>query len=110
MYLLIVCTELELASLGYKDTIVLRPITLTGGLKEEPGLVNKSLRQFLDLSRKLTIGDIHIATVAKAVRNAGVLGSSGLPDVAEATKLGPAGASFTCIENKGIEALAKVGA
>ncbi|OCH93676.1 hypothetical protein OBBRIDRAFT_790025 [Obba rivulosa] len=101
-------TELGLAKLGYQDTIIFRPGMLLNadhpdrGLTE--GLAEPIAKLFAHFSSSVAAP---VEAVAKAMRIAGSLGSSGLPPIAQAEKAGEPDAAFTAIENSGILALAK---
>jgi len=100
-------TELGLAKLGY-DTIIFRPGALKGIKRPEVrvkeiffGAVTSILSHVSDSV------EIQVPMLAKSIVEAGVVGSSGLPDVARATQSGSDGAKFTLIDNAGAIAMAK---
>ncbi|EGN97020.1 hypothetical protein SERLA73DRAFT_185301 [Serpula lacrymans var. lacrymans S7.3] len=100
-------TELALAGLGYKDTIVFRPALLRGRPGERFG---ETLIGYVTgaLSHVSSNVEIQVPLLAKSIRNAGILGSAALPVAAEAQKAGRDGASFTLLNNKGTMALGNV--
>jgi len=100
-------TELGLAGLGYKDTIVFRPFVLMGGDRTSTG-IGEDIARFASgfLSHFSDSIGIQRSELAKSMRIAGQLGSSALPPVAQAMKKGNE-TSFTVIGNKGAIALAK---
>jgi len=100
-------TELGLAALGYKDTIIFRPALLVGLNRPEPRFMENMAGYVTGFLGKFHRGlEIQVPTLAKAIRLAGTLGSSQLPEVAQPTKEGPEGGSFTVLSNKGALALA----
>ncbi|KAF5386359.1 hypothetical protein D9757_006665 [Collybiopsis confluens] len=91
-------TELELASLGYQDTIVFRPGMLAGVDRPESRPLETGARYITGL----------VETLAQAMYKAGVLGSANLPTSAAASKVSTGGSvEFTVIGNAGAHALAK---
>ncbi|KIK57084.1 hypothetical protein GYMLUDRAFT_173499, partial [Collybiopsis luxurians FD-317 M1] len=101
-------TELELASLGYKDTIIFRPGMLAGVDRSESRPLETGARFVTGLMAKFTDRiEIKVETLAKAIAKAGALGSAALPSVAAATKEGKKGSEFTVVGNTGAHALAK---
>ncbi|KAJ3842148.1 hypothetical protein F5878DRAFT_639052 [Lentinula raphanica] len=101
-------TELGLASLGYKDTIIFRPAMLAGVDRPESRPLETIARYFTNgLSHITSSVEIKVATLAKAMAKAGSLGSASLPPVARATQAGKENASFTVVGNAGAIALAQ---
>jgi len=102
-------TEEGLASLGYSDTIIFRP----GGLRANREKVRPAEKVFGALTGVLNhitpSFEIRVETLAKSMRMAGILGSSALPAVADATKEGKGDTQFTLISNRGAIGLAKTG-
>ncbi|KAE9386986.1 hypothetical protein BT96DRAFT_1026011 [Gymnopus androsaceus JB14] len=93
-------TEVGLASLGYKDTIIFRPAMLTGLNRDESRPLETAARYVTGaLSRLSSSIEIKVDVLAKAMANAGRLGSASLPDAARATKEGKEDAPFTVIGN-----------
>ncbi|EPQ56161.1 hypothetical protein GLOTRDRAFT_137974 [Gloeophyllum trabeum ATCC 11539] len=100
-------TELALASLGYDDTIILRPGFLQNAQRGESRPVESVLVPvFSVISRFVSIA-IDVSVLAKGMRVAGELGSAGLPKEVGATTEGKEGEKFTVIGNAGCIALAK---
>ncbi|KAJ6561084.1 hypothetical protein DFH09DRAFT_1316206 [Mycena vulgaris] len=100
-------TEEGLASLGYEDTIVVRPGFLTGTNRPQFRL-GEAIATVITgvLSHVSSSVEIKISVLAKSLINAGQLGSAALPPVASATSAGRDGARFTLIGNAGALALA----
>ncbi|KAJ3718626.1 hypothetical protein DFJ43DRAFT_1098005 [Lentinula guzmanii] len=101
-------TEIGLASLGYKDTIIFRPAVLAGVTRPESRPFEAVGRCVTNVLSHITSSvEIKVETLAKAMAKAGSLGSASLPTVARATQEGKEGASFTVIGNPGAIALAR---
>ncbi|KAF4569922.1 Protein fmp52, mitochondrial [Pleurotus pulmonarius] len=101
-------TEEGLASLGYSDTITIRPTFLKGATREEWKLgetIGGYVMGFL--SRFSENMEIELSLLAKSMIIAGVAGSLALPAAAEAIRVGPPDASYTVITNRGAIHLAK---
>jgi oxidoreductase len=95
-------TELDIARLGYADTIVFRPGFLRGAQRADKRLTETIAGYVIGAASLLTSNlEIHVSVLAKAIMKAGVLGSSGLPPAVGATKAGQEDAWFTVIGNKG---------
>ncbi|KAG2111103.1 hypothetical protein DEU56DRAFT_920106 [Suillus clintonianus] len=95
-------TELDIARLGYADTIVFRPAVFKGAERADKRLAEAVLGYVTGLMSHFTShAEIHVAVLAKAIMKAGSLGSSGLSPTVGATKAGEEGARFTLIGNKG---------
>lgn len=95
-------TELDIARLGYADTIVFRPGFLQGAQRADKRLTETIAGYVIGAASLLTSNlEIHVSVLAKAIMKAGVLGSSGLPPAVGATKAGQEDAWFTVIGNKG---------
>jgi oxidoreductase len=95
-------TELDIARLGYADTIVFRPAFLRGAQRADKRLTETIAGYVIGAASLLTSNlEIHVSVLAKAIMKAGVLGSSGLPPAVGATKAGQEDAWFTVIGNKG---------
>ncbi|KAG1801731.1 uncharacterized protein BJ212DRAFT_1286450 [Suillus subaureus] len=94
-------TELDIARLGYADTIVFRPGFLKGAQR-----ANKSLAETIAgyvtgaASHFTSNAEIHVSVLAKAIMKTGILGSSGVSPAVGATKAGQEDAWFTLIGNK----------
>ncbi|KAH9968446.1 hypothetical protein BGW80DRAFT_1338589 [Lactifluus volemus] len=95
-------TEQGLAELGYKDTIVFRPVILSNVQRPERRLaesaaiaIGSALSLFTDRVQ------ISVDKLAKSIRIAGEQGTSGLPSGVEATQKNWGGRDFTVIDNKG---------
>ncbi|KAF7289485.1 hypothetical protein HMN09_01342500 [Mycena chlorophos] len=100
-------TELDLAALGYQDTIVFRPALLAGVSRPESRPAEKIASYFTGaLSRISNSVEINIGTLAKSILAAGHLGTAGLPAAANASQAGKDNAKFTLITNAGALALA----
>ncbi|KAJ3887647.1 hypothetical protein GG344DRAFT_90386 [Lentinula edodes] len=100
-------TELGLASLGYKETIVFRPAVLAGVSRPESRPFETFGRYVTSVLSHVTSSvEIKVGTLAKAMAKAGSLGSASLPAIAHATQEGKEGALFTVIRNSGAIALA----
>ncbi|EIW75203.1 hypothetical protein CONPUDRAFT_169601 [Coniophora puteana RWD-64-598 SS2] len=101
-------TELELAALGYKETIVFRPAFLKGAERPERR-VAESVFGYISgaLSTVSSSMEIPIQLCAKSICNAGRLGVAGLPTSAQAERAGKEGAWFTLINNSGANKLGK---
>jgi len=100
-------TELALAGLGFKDTIVFRPALLKG---REDARVGEVAAGYVTgaLSHFSSNVEIQVSLLAKSMLNAGILGSAALPAAVGAQKAGRDGVSFTVLDNKGTIALGKV--
>lgn len=95
-------TELALARLGYSETIVFRPGLLKGAERADKRLGETVFGYVTGaLSHVSPNFEIQVPMLAKAIMNAGLLGSSRLPAEVGAKKAGVEGASFTLIDNKG---------
>ncbi|KAG1738967.1 hypothetical protein EDB19DRAFT_1909016 [Suillus lakei] len=95
-------TELAIANLGYSDPIVFRPAFLKGAQRAGTRLVETMIGYVTGAASHFTSNaEIHVGVLAKAMMKAGILGSSGLPPAAGATKAGQEAAWFTLIGNKG---------
>ncbi|EIW75214.1 hypothetical protein CONPUDRAFT_85491 [Coniophora puteana RWD-64-598 SS2] len=101
-------TELELAALGYKETIVFRPGFLTGAGRPDNRVAESVAGCVTGILSALSFSmDIPIQLCAKSICNAGRLGVAGLPASAQAEKAGKEGAWFTLIDNPGTINLGK---
>ena len=101
-------TELELAALGYKETIVFRPAFLKGAERPEHRLAESIFGHITGLLSTVSSSlEIPIQLCAKSICNAGRLGIAGLPPSAQAVKSGKEGAWFTLINNAGAINLGK---
>jgi len=101
-------TEVGLASLGYSDTIVFRPGVLKGAERSEGRLAEKMAGYVTSVLSHVSVNlEIEVSTLAKSLVLAGKLGSSALPQVAEASKAGGE-TPFVIIGNQGAVALAKM--
>jgi oxidoreductase len=95
-------TELGLARLGYADTIIFRPGFLKNAERPDKRLAETVLGAISGVMARVSSSVvIEVPTLAKAIMNAGALGSSRLPDAVGACKAGPPDAPFTIIDNKG---------
>ncbi|KAI0639069.1 hypothetical protein C8Q77DRAFT_1152078 [Trametes polyzona] len=101
-------TEIALAKLGYDDTIIFRPALLAGTHRSEFRPAEAIFSVFTGVLSKVTDRlEINIATLAKSIARAGILGSQGLPAEVGASKETHDGVTFTVINNPGAIALAK---
>ncbi|EIW75204.1 hypothetical protein CONPUDRAFT_132147 [Coniophora puteana RWD-64-598 SS2] len=101
-------TELELAGLGYKETIVFRPAFLKGAERPDHRIAESIFGCITGiLSTVSSSMEIPIQLCAKSICNAGRLGVAGLPASAQAEKAGKEGAWFTLINNAGAINLGK---
>jgi len=95
-------TEQALAELGYKDTIIFRPLMLSNVQRPETRLAEIAAIGVTTLlswfSPRFQIG---VDKLAKSVRIAGEQGTSGLSSQVQATQTNWGGRSFTVIDNKG---------
>lgn len=95
-------TEQALAELGYKDTIVFRPGSLTNANRPEMHLAESMVQGVLAvLSRFNPVFNIDVDKLAKSMCIAGENGTSGLPPGAQAKQVNWGGRNVTAIENKG---------
>ncbi|KAL0068349.1 hypothetical protein AAF712_004427 [Marasmius tenuissimus] len=102
-------TEHGLASLGYSDTIIFRPGLLVGTERPQHRTVESVYGIVTGfLSHFSSSFEIKVATLGKAIANAGFLGTDKLPSQTQATEVGKEGAKFTLIGNSGALELAKV--
>ncbi|KAL0573889.1 hypothetical protein V5O48_008061 [Marasmius crinis-equi] len=102
-------TEHGLASLGYSDTIVFRPAFLVGTARPERRIAESIFVKVTGLLSNFSSSvEIKVATLGKAMCNAGFLGTNNLPPQAQATQFGEEGAKFTLIGNSGALQLAEV--
>ncbi|GJJ06867.1 hypothetical protein Clacol_001063 [Clathrus columnatus] len=101
-------TENRLASLGYDDNIICRPGPLLNANRSETRILEQLFNPLFKLASSFSdnVG-MPVTSVAKAMRIAAELGSSGLPTTAQAIKAGSAEAKFTVIPNSGLLALAR---
>ncbi|KAL1738155.1 hypothetical protein HDZ31DRAFT_51413, partial [Schizophyllum fasciatum] len=102
-------TEIALAKLGYDDTIVFRPGMLVGTHRPESRPVETIVSTFTGMLSRFTDRlEINVATLAKSIATAGILGSQALPAEARADKETHDGVTFTAIGNPGALAMANV--
>jgi len=97
-------TEQRLAATGYNDTMIFRPGNLLDPERSEPRLLESISNAIAKRLASVTDGvGIPVSALAKALRIAGELGSSGLPVEAAATQSGGAEGKpqFTIIPNRG---------
>jgi len=102
-------TELALASMGYSETIVLRPGLLTEVNRENTTLkdtIARSVHGVFSSVFSFSHSAASVSLVAKAAAIAGSVGVSGLPASIETLKLGRPEAPFVTISNFGILSLA----
>ncbi|CAL1710219.1 unnamed protein product [Somion occarium] len=96
-------TEQELSKLGYKDTIIFRPASLTEGKRTEHRFLESIAISIANLRQSWqNTYTIPCPTFAKALKNTGVLDKATIEKYA--TK--DADVPFTLIENDGIRPLA----
>ncbi|KAF8887338.1 hypothetical protein BD779DRAFT_1527568 [Infundibulicybe gibba] len=101
-------TEEGLASLGYNDTIVLRPAFLQGTNRSETRLAETALGMLTGLLSHVTAkAEIHISALAKSAVLAGRLGSAKLPAISQPVPVTTNGVRYTAIENPGLLGLAQ---
>ncbi|KIY71188.1 hypothetical protein CYLTODRAFT_390770 [Cylindrobasidium torrendii FP15055 ss-10] len=101
-------TELELAGLGYDETIVFRPGMLLGTDRSDSRPAESILGPiFGALSHVTSALASSVDQVGKAMVMAGFSGTTNLPAEAQASKAGTEGHAFTLIGNSGILSLVK---
>jgi len=95
-------TELGLARLGYADTIIFRPAFLKSAERPDRRIAETVFGAITGAMARISSSvEIEVPLLAKAMMNAGTLGSSRLPAAVSACKAGLPDVPFTLIDNKG---------
>ncbi|KAF8347946.1 hypothetical protein F5887DRAFT_1060703 [Amanita rubescens] len=101
-------TELGLAKLGYSDTIIFRPGILKGTDRPDSRPLETIWGAITGLAAHFSNNvEIQVPILAKSLVKAGITGSSGLSQAAQATTEMPEGAKFTVIGNAGATEMSK---
>ncbi|KAF8710138.1 hypothetical protein AX14_013423 [Amanita brunnescens Koide BX004] len=103
-------TELGLAKVGYSDTIIFRPSLLKGTNRPDSRPLETIWGAVTGVAAYISNNvEIQVSTLAKSLVKAGIAGSSGLPNVAQASTEILEGTKFTVIGNAGAVEMAKEG-